>query len=189
MKKYTIKVNGSPYNLEIEFINDETLIKLNDESFNVKIAPSKSVENAFVATIENMAYQIIFKEEITLNTPFKIKLNDEDINIELEELEIPKLEPKKPTVSLQEIPVPESLMTPHAPSPGDLIVAPMPGRVLKIKVNVGDQIEVGDVVMIVESMKMENEIVATKPGTIKEICISEGKSVGRNDVLIRFEAV
>jgi len=189
MKKYTIKVNGSPYNLEIEFINDETLIKLNDEPFNVKIITSTPEENSIVAKIGEIAYQIIFKEEITLNNPFKISVNEEDVNIELEEWEIPKLEPKRPSVSLQEIPTPEGLMAPHAPIPGDQIFAPMPGRVLKINVNVGDQIEVGDVVMIVESMKMENEIVATKPGTIKEICISEGKSVGRNDVLIHFEAV
>ncbi|MFQ5819989.1 MAG: biotin/lipoyl-containing protein [Candidatus Heimdallarchaeota archaeon] len=186
MKKYIIKVDGSPYILEVEFINGEAFIKLNDECFNVKITPSMLEKNTLVATIGEMAYQINFKEDIVLNKPFQITINEEDINIELEEWESPKLEPKRPSVSLQEIPVPENLIAPHAPISGDQIVSPMPGRVLKINVNVGDLIEVGDVVMIVESMKMENEIVATKPGIVKEISISEGSSVGLNDILIRL---
>ncbi|MFX0196814.1 MAG: acetyl-CoA carboxylase biotin carboxyl carrier protein subunit [Candidatus Hodarchaeota archaeon] len=187
MKKYTIKVDGNPYILEVEYINSEALIKLNDEPFNVKITPSTPEENNLVATIGEITYQIIFKEDIALNNPFKITINEEDVNIEIEEWETPKLEPKKPSVSLQEIPVPENLMTPPTAIMGDQILAPMPGRVLKINVNVGDHIEVGDVVMIIESMKMENEIVATKPGIVKEISISEGSSVGRNDILIRLK--
>ncbi|MFX0211944.1 MAG: biotin/lipoyl-containing protein [Candidatus Hodarchaeota archaeon] len=189
MKKYIIKVNGSPYNLEVESTNGEVLIKLNNEPFHVKITPTTSVDNALIATIGEITYQIIFKEDVALNNPFKITINEEDVNIDIEEWETPKLEPKKPSASLQETPVPKNLITPHVPITGDQIVAPMPGRVLKIKVNIGDLIEVGDVVMIVESMKMENEIVAAKSGIVKEIPISEGSSVGRNDILIRLETV
>ena len=63
------------------------------------------------------------------------------------------------------------------------IVAPMPGKILAVKVKVGDVVKKGDVVMILEAMKMENEGVATEDGTVASIDVSEGASVEASDVL------
>jgi pyruvate carboxylase subunit B len=79
------------------------------------------------------------------------------------------------------IPAPSS--GPTAPANG-AIQAPMQGMVVKIKVKVGDLVKLGDVVVILEAMKMQNDIVATVGGTVREVRAKEGSIVSPNDVLM-----
>jgi biotin carboxyl carrier protein len=65
-----------------------------------------------------------------------------------------------------------------------VIPAPMPGTIVSIKVKVGDRVRVGDVLLTLESMKIENEIKAPQDGDVKEIHISEGAYVRRTDRLV-----
>jgi len=60
----------------------------------------------------------------------------------------------------------------------------MPGKVLDVKVAVGASVKTGDLVVMLEAMKMENEILATASGTIKEIRVKSGDSVNTGDVLV-----
>jgi len=62
--------------------------------------------------------------------------------------------------------------------------SPMPGTILNVKVNVGDKVNEGDVVVILEAMKMENEICASKSGTVAQVLVSKGASVQTGDALI-----
>ena len=64
------------------------------------------------------------------------------------------------------------------------ISAPMPGKVLEVKVKAGDAVKAGDVLMILEAMKMQNEIMAPADGTISDVRISAGQTVGTGDVMI-----
>ena len=63
------------------------------------------------------------------------------------------------------------------------VTAPMPGKILGIKANVGDAVKKGQAIMILEAMKMENEIVATADGTIVSINTTVGSSVEAGDIL------
>lgn len=63
------------------------------------------------------------------------------------------------------------------------INAPMPGKILGIKVNVGQTVKKGDVVIILEAMKMENEIVAPSDGTIASINVTVGANVESGEVI------
>jgi acetyl-CoA carboxylase biotin carboxyl carrier protein len=67
------------------------------------------------------------------------------------------------------------------------ITAPMPGKIAKIMVNVGDKVAEDDELIILEAMKMENPIFATTGGTISEIKVKEGDSVGADQVLAIIE--
>ena len=67
------------------------------------------------------------------------------------------------------------------------IKAPMPGRVVRILVKVGDEVELRQGVCVVEAMKMENELGAPKAGRVKEIAVTEGQSVEAGRVLIVIE--
>ena len=81
---------------------------------------------------------------------------------------------------------PEAPAAPAAPvavADGTQIKAPMPGTVLAVKKNVGDAVKAGDVVIVLEAMKMENDIVAPCDGTIKSINAPKGTSVNTDDVL------
>jgi glutaconyl-CoA decarboxylase len=60
----------------------------------------------------------------------------------------------------------------------------MPGKVLDVKVSVGDSVNNGDLVLMLEAMKMENEIFAPLAGTVKEVRVRSGDSVNTGDVLI-----
>ena len=77
----------------------------------------------------------------------------------------------------------------QAPAPvvsagASAVEAPIAGKVLSIKVNVGDTVKKGQVVAIIEAMKLENEIPASADGVVKEICVSVGAVVNNKDKLI-----
>jgi len=67
------------------------------------------------------------------------------------------------------------------------IVAPMPGKVVKVLVGLGDQVQAGDGVIVIEAMKMENELKAAGPGTVREVKVAPGQGVNGGDVLIVIE--
>ena len=64
------------------------------------------------------------------------------------------------------------------------VVAPMPGTILKINVQVGQAVKEGDLVCVLEAMKMENEIYAPCAGKIAQVLTSKGASVQTDDVLV-----
>ena len=67
---------------------------------------------------------------------------------------------------------------------GDVVKSPMPGNVLKINVTQGQQVKEGDVLLILEAMKMENEVVSTKTGTVAQIVTSKGAVVETGSPLV-----
>lgn len=63
------------------------------------------------------------------------------------------------------------------------VSSPMPGKILAVKANVGDSVKKGQVILILEAMKMENEVVAPEDGTIASIDVTVGASVESGDTL------
>ena len=61
-----------------------------------------------------------------------------------------------------------------APVAGDAVTAPMPGNILKVNVTPGQAVKEGDVLVVLEAMKMENEILAPKACTVKQVLVSKG---------------
>ena len=67
------------------------------------------------------------------------------------------------------------------------IEAPLPGTIWKVEVEVGNHVKEGDTVLILEAMKMENEIMTEIDGTIKKILVQKGDAVQAGDVLVVLE--
>ena len=67
---------------------------------------------------------------------------------------------------------------------GEAVNAPMPGTILKVNVTQGQAVKEGDVLCVLEAMKMENEIMAPKAGTITQVVTSKGASVNTGDALV-----
>ena len=67
---------------------------------------------------------------------------------------------------------------------GDPINAPMPGTILKVNVKAGDAVKEGQVLVVLEAMKMENEILAPKNGTVTQVVVSKGASVDTGAPLV-----
>lgn len=77
-----------------------------------------------------------------------------------------------------------------APSPGataNAMTAVMPGRVLSVAVSVGDSVSRGDLICVIEAMKMEQQIGANRDGVISAVHVSSGDSVAHGQILVEFE--
>ncbi|GAB4268171.1 MAG: biotin/lipoyl-binding protein [Deferrisomatales bacterium] len=70
----------------------------------------------------------------------------------------------------------------------EVLTAPMPGHVLHLRVSTGDRVQPGDTVLVMEAMKMENEIRAHVAGTVTDIAVAAGQDVGVGDTLVVIEA-
>lgn len=127
---------------------------------------------------------------------FKINVDGKEYLVEMEEIgglpqAAPAPAPVTPAAPVASV-APAPAETPAAPAPSaaptpagaDALTAPMPGTILKVFVNVGDQVEVNQPLMILEAMKMENEIVATVAGTVQGIHVSTGQTVNPGDALV-----
>ncbi len=67
---------------------------------------------------------------------------------------------------------------------GQPVKAPMPGTVVDVKVKAGDAVKKGSILLILEAMKMENEIISPVDGTVAQVIATKGSSVNANDVLV-----
>ncbi|MBI1909037.1 MAG: biotin/lipoyl-binding protein [Deltaproteobacteria bacterium] len=75
----------------------------------------------------------------------------------------------------------------QAASGNEVVVSPMPGRVIGIKVQVGQAVKPGDSLVVVEAMKMENELQTSVSGTVKEILVKQGQTVEAGQGLVVIE--
>lgn len=74
-------------------------------------------------------------------------------------------------------PAPAAAPAPATPTGGETVAAPMPGTILDIRCSAGQQVQAGDILFILEAMKMENEICAPHDGTVGSVCVQKGASV------------
>ena len=81
-------------------------------------------------------------------------------------------------------PVAAAPAAPVVTGSGDAVTAPMPGTILKVNVTNGQAVKAGQVLVVLEAMKMENEIMAPKDGTITQVAVSKGASVDTGAPLV-----
>ena len=70
---------------------------------------------------------------------------------------------------------------------GNVVTAPLPGRIIGLKVKVGDAVKAGQEVAVLEAMKMENAITSDFAGTVKQILVRQGQTVATDAVLMEIE--
>lgn len=129
---------------------------------------------------------------------YKITVNGTTYEVEVEEVGgestpsetisyTPAPKEPKPQTSKPTPPSKPETTKKAAPAGSVTIEAPMPGTILSIKAKPGVEVQEGDVIMILEAMKMENEILAPQAGKIATIEIDEGTSVDTGDLLATLE--
>ena len=131
---------------------------------------------------------------------FKITVEGADYEVEVEEIHqgpAPHAAPPPPVASPAKPPVaraethsqPAPAARPQAPKVAGkgVMASPMQGMVFSIKCKVGDTVKVGDVLLVLEAMKMESDIPSPQDGVVKEIYVSAGQHVRRGDPLLSIE--
>ncbi len=130
---------------------------------------------------------------------YKVTLNNRVYEVEVEQGEamlVDEYELKAPAAAAPAAPAaaaaPVAAAAPAAPAApaggalaaGEVVKSPMPGNVLKINVTPGQKVNEGDVLLILEAMKMENEVVSTKTGTVAQIVVDKGAVVETGSPLV-----
>lgn len=101
---------------------------------------------------------------------YRVNVNGSLYEVEIEEMQAPA------TMSAAK-PAPAAPAAPAAAGAGAKVNAPMPGTILDVRVQNGTKVKKGDVLVILEAMKMENEIQAPNDGTVTSVCVKKGDSV------------
>ena len=122
------------------------------------------------------------------DTTANVTVNGEEYKVEWEK---PKEE--KPVVKVQPVAAkpaqaaPAPAVAPAAAVKGNAIKTPLPGVIIDVKVNVGDTVKKGDTVVVLEAMKMENNINADRDGKVSAIQVAKGDTVADGAVLVVLE--
>ena len=117
---------------------------------------------------------------------YRITVNGTSYDVSVEELAGGTAAPVAAAPAPVAVSAPAVAPAPAAPAGGAgsiKVSSPMPGKILAVKANVGDSVKKGQVILILEAMKMENEVVAPEDGTIASIDVTVGASVESGDTL------
>lgn len=122
---------------------------------------------------------------------YKVTLNGKTYEVEVEEthaevISVSDAAPVAPPAA-PATPTPVAPAAPAAPAAaadGVKVLAPMPGTILAMNVSVGQAVKAGDVLLVLEAMKMENEITAPSDGTVKQILVQKGTTVDTDAALV-----
>lgn len=120
---------------------------------------------------------------------YRVTLNNRVYEVEVEEgsaVLLNEYEAASPAPAAVSAPAPKQESAP-APAPsgdGNAVKAPMPGNILKISVTVGQKVTEGETLLVLEAMKMENEVTADRSGTVTSIIAAKGQTVETGDPLV-----
>lgn len=163
MKRVEYLINGRPYEVEILAFNGSTAqVRVNGRDFRVEIRQTSSPPSAIEASVLS-----------TVAAPPKL----------VPTVPQPISPPPKPAA---EVVTSHPPTKPVEPLSGEPVCAPMPGIILSILVDEGQVVAAGDPLLVLEAMKMENEIHAPRAGMVRKILVREGSDVRQGTPLIEL---
>lgn len=124
---------------------------------------------------------------------YKVTLNGKTYEVEVEEGKAVLLDEYEALAPAKEAPAAPAAPAPAAPAPaaapvnlatGETVASPMPGNIIRVDVKQGDTVKAGQILVILEAMKMETEIVSPKDGTVAQVVTSKGAVVETGSPLV-----
>jgi biotin carboxyl carrier protein len=179
MPEYEVVVNGKPRRIELtQPAQNLFTAKVDEEPHKIELGTEKiSPEEAFAIKIDDKSYTIQLPA-IGQERLIPVKVDGSTFKVQIKTLgtrRAPTSFEPTPTVSMRK--------TAAQASVEGAVTAPMTGRIVKVKVAKGEQVQAKQVLCIIEAMKMENEISAPKAGVIQEVNVSDGSPVSEGEIL------
>ena len=181
MPEYEVNVNGKPKKIELTRSGEDTYAAKVDGKARKFSMPRNAIAlgKTFTVKVDDKPYQV----ELTRTSQTKEISVTVDKTTFKTEVKIPA---RKTTLTAFE---PIMTGTKRRPASNKQVLegainAPMTGKMVSIKVSKGDNVQKGQVLCIIEAMKMENEISTSKAGVVKEVLVSVGSPVSEGDPLV-----
>jgi len=185
LKEHRVSVGNKQHTIKLSKIDTKApfSVEIDGKTYLIELLNELEFGKAFLVKTNGKVYKVEL-EEFKQNAPFFVAVNNKPYKVEhhIAKMSLPPTQVMKPA----------SLLPRTRPFDGlvgkaDVVTAPMPGILVSLKVNVGDTVDSGQPLCILESMKMENEIVSSKAGVVKEIHVSEGSSLRQGQIIVSIE--
>ena len=167
--KLQAEISSEKHEIEIRRDGERVSARIDDREYEIEA--SEVEPNVYLLKNENKIYEVFISPQQNLNEPFEVKIKNQEFEITL-------IDPK-------------CLRGAGASSGGADGIAEiktaMPGKLVRVLVKAGAEIKQGEPLLVVEAMKMQNEMKSPKDGKVKEIRFSEGATVNAGDVLAVIE--
>ena len=168
--KFIAKIVDTEHNIELNNNQENGTVFVNGQLKHAKLHRISS-QNFFSLVVDNRSYQLFISSQ---KDGYVVSLNGNKFYVDLKDEKSYKL---------------KSLLRKHERPQGQVIMkAPMPGLIVKINVEERQKIDVGDSLIIIEAMKMENDIRADSAGIINKIFVNEKDSVEKDTKLMTIES-
>ncbi len=168
--QYTANSGGREYQIEV-LGAEGTLFRLSVDGVSWEVDCVKVSDRCYSLLLDGTAYEVDIIKGLS---PYAVGVKGEVHEVEV----LTEREKRLKAITKK---------TEAGAEGRQVIASPMPSKVVRILVAVGDQVAVGDGVIVVEAMKMENELRAPGPGTVREIRAKEGEAVGGGTPLVVIE--
>lgn len=163
--KYEAEIDGRPFQIEFEQRNERVTATIDGRAYDVEVL--RPEDGVYLI----LAGERVYEARIWPDTSGKLNVRLRD------QIFSAKIIDRKNRRPGEE----------HREEGPQQLVAPMPGKVVRVLLQSGDEVDAGQGVVIVEAMKMQNEIKSSRKGRVLEIRISEGETVNANQVLAVVE--
>ena len=166
--KYLANVGENTYHISLDDQDTRIDLDINGEPLQIDLVPING-DHTYSLLINGRSYVATMMD---MDESYQVMIDGRVYAVDVEEEELARL---------------RSQVKRKHHTGCEQIKAPMPGRILDIEVAVGDTVESGQGVAIIEAMKMENELRALAGGVVKEIRTRVGDAVNKNDILVVLE--
>ncbi|MFQ5998513.1 MAG: biotin/lipoyl-containing protein [Candidatus Bathyarchaeia archaeon] len=176
MRDYSVLLDGKRHKTHVETVDGKTFtVDLNGREYRVRFEPKVSYGKSLLVQLNDRSFTVKLGQVSPRTLAVTVENNTRNVSVH------PIFARKEITPKpISDFPSREPLVKGGIEGAID---APMPGRIIAIKVAVGDKVKPGDAVFILEAMKMENEIVTPREGTVREMRVTKGMSVAKGEVL------
>lgn len=167
--KLQAEISSEKHEIEIRRDGEKVSARIDDREYELEV--SEVEPNVYLLKNENKIYEVFVAPQTNQNEPFEVKIKNQELEVNL-------IDPKRLRGA--------SGASEHNEGIAEIKTA-MPGKLVRVLVEAGAEIKQGEAVLVVEAMKMQNEMKSPKDGTVKEIRFSEGATVNAGDVLAIIE--